>query len=72
MTTCCDKCKSPLPDPTGLDLLAFQLRNGFWEPNYVVGLPVPAWQFLEEEEQESWRRVARIAMELCKNFKKPM
>lgn len=44
--------------------MAFELRNEFWGPDYVEGLPVPAWQFLNEEEQEKWRCVARKAMGL--------
>ena len=62
----CDKCGSELSDPTGLDLLAFQLRNAYWEPDFVEGLPVPAWQFLDEKEQENWRRVALVAKERLK------
>jgi hypothetical protein len=64
MTTKCDKCGSPINDPTGIDLLAFRLRNAFWAHDFIEGSPIPAWQFLGEEEQEKWRRVAFTATKL--------
>jgi len=63
MTTC-DKCGSLLADPTGLDLLAFQLRNAYWKHDSIKDLPILAWQLLDSEEQEKWRRVALAAGDL--------
>jgi hypothetical protein len=57
----CDRCGSQLPDPTGLDLLAFQLRNAYWQADFMDGVPHP-WQLLDEPEREKWRCVARVAL----------
>jgi hypothetical protein len=60
---CCDRCGSQLPDPTGLDLLAFQLRNSYWKDDFIDGKPHP-WQLLDAVEHEKWRCVAHAAIEL--------
>ena len=61
MITKCDKCGSELTDPTGIDLLAFRLRNAFWKPDSMKGFAIPAWQLLTEDDREGWRRVALVA-----------
>lgn len=60
-TTYCEHCKSPLPDPIGIDLLAFQLRNAYWAKDFLNGVFPPAWQLLDIEEQDRWRCVANFA-----------
>ena len=61
---CCGTCGSQLPEPAGLDWLAFQLRKSYWAPDYMSVLVRLAWQLLDKEEQEGWRRVARSAQAL--------